>query len=174
MRSLCRYRAVRGVLPGRTSGGDRGGGEFAEHRDHQAAGPAEHARVLDLQPWEREGDASSSISLPTPPPKVVPFVLFALAGGAVPLPLTVLQLLAFDVGTETPPSLALSRDPAEPGIMQRPPRRRSEGVIRPLLVLAGFAAGLACIVLTGRAPPQASQPAAPRRAGPEDAPRAAA
>jgi hypothetical protein len=44
----------------------------------------------------------------------------------------------------------------------------------PLLVLAGFAAGLACIVLTGRAPPQASQSAAPTRAGPEDAPRAAA
>ena len=60
-------------------------------------------------------------------PEVVPFLVFALAGGAVPLPLTVLQLLAFDVGTETLPSLALARDPAEPGIMQRPPpaiRRR--------------------------------------------------
>jgi Cation transporting ATPase, C-terminus len=32
-------------------------------------------------------------------PEVVPFLVFALAGGAVPLPLTVLQLLAFDVGT---------------------------------------------------------------------------
>ena len=49
--------------------------------------------------------------------------MFALAGGAVPLPLTVLQLLAFDVGTETLPSLALGRDPAEPGIMNRPPRQ---------------------------------------------------
>ena len=63
-------------------------------------------------------------------PEVVPFLVFALAGGAVPLPLTVLQLLAFDVGTETLPSLALGRDPAEPGIMERPPRPRSEGVIR--------------------------------------------
>ena len=59
-------------------------------------------------------------------PEVVPFLVFALAGGAVPLPLTVLQLLAFDVGTETLPSLALGRDPAEPGVMQRPPRKRSE------------------------------------------------
>ena len=41
----------------------------------------------------------------------------------------------------------------------------------PLLVLAGFAAGLACILLTGRATPQASQSAAPRRTG-TDAPRA--
>jgi calcium-translocating P-type ATPase len=63
-------------------------------------------------------------------PEVVPFLVFALAGGAVPLPLTVLQLLTFDVGTETIPALALGREPAEPGIMDRPPRSRQEGVIR--------------------------------------------
>ena len=55
-------------------------------------------------------------------PEVTPFLVFALGGGAIPLPLTVLQLLAFDVGTETLPALALGREPAEPGIMQRPPR----------------------------------------------------
>ena len=55
-------------------------------------------------------------------PEVAPFLVFALARGAVPLPLTVLQLLAFDVGTETLPALALGREPAEPGIMNRPPR----------------------------------------------------
>jgi magnesium-transporting ATPase (P-type) len=33
----------------------------------------------------------------------------------------VLQLLALDVGTETLPALALGREPAEPGIMNRPP-----------------------------------------------------
>jgi calcium-translocating P-type ATPase len=77
------------------------------------------------------------------PPEVVPFLVFALAGGAVPLPLTVLQLLAFDVGTETLPSLALSHDPAEPGIMQRPPRPRTEGVIRaPMLIRAWLFLGL--------------------------------
>jgi len=76
-------------------------------------------------------------------PEVVPFLVFALAGGAVPLPLTVLQLLAFDVGTETLPSLALGRDPAEPGIMNRPPRQRTEGVIRaPMLVRAWLFLGL--------------------------------
>ena len=76
-------------------------------------------------------------------PEVVPFLVFALAGGAVPLPLTVLQLLAFDVGTETLPSLALGRDPAEPGIMNRPPRQRTEGVIRaPMLIRAWLFLGL--------------------------------
>jgi magnesium-transporting ATPase (P-type) len=76
-------------------------------------------------------------------PEVVPFLVFALAGGAVPLPLPVLLLLAFDVGTETLPSLALSRDPPEPGIMQRPPRPRSEGVIRrPMLIRAWLFLGM--------------------------------
>jgi magnesium-transporting ATPase (P-type) len=71
-------------------------------------------------------------------PEVAPFLLFALAGGAVPLPLTVMQILAFDVGTETLPSLALARDPAEPGSMRRPPRPRSEGVIRGSMLLRSW------------------------------------
>jgi calcium-translocating P-type ATPase len=70
-------------------------------------------------------------------PETVPFLVFALGGGLVPLPLTILQLLAFDVGSETLPALSLSREPAEPGIMARPPRPRNEGVIRgPMLARA--------------------------------------
>ena len=81
-------------------------------------------------------------------PEVTPFVVFALGGGAIPLPLTVLQLLAFDVGTETLPALALGREPAEPGLMQRPPRDRSEGVIRPaMLARAWLFLGLICAAL---------------------------
>lgn len=48
----------------------------------------------------------------------------------MPLPSTVMQLLAIDLVTDTLPALALSREPAEPGLMQRPPRARGEGVIR--------------------------------------------
>ena len=82
-------------------------------------------------------------------PEVVPFLVFALAGGLIPLPLTVLLLLAFDVGTETLPSLALARDPAEPGIMRRPPRPRSEGVIqRPMLVRAWLFLGVIIAILS--------------------------
>ncbi|MFJ9789130.1 MULTISPECIES: cation-translocating P-type ATPase [Streptomyces] len=62
-------------------------------------------------------------------PEVVPFLVFALSGGAVPLPLTVLQILAIDLGTETLPALALGRERAEPGVMSRPPRPSSQGVI---------------------------------------------
>ena len=81
-------------------------------------------------------------------PEVTPFLVFALGGGAIPLPLNVLQLLSFDVGTETLPALALGREPAEPGLMNRPPRDRSEGVIRPgMLVRAWLFLGLICAAL---------------------------
>ena len=71
-------------------------------------------------------------------PEIVPYLVFGLARGLVPLPLTILQLLAFDVGTETLPALALGREPAEPGLMARPPRRRSEGVIRPAMLMRSW------------------------------------
>jgi calcium-translocating P-type ATPase len=85
-------------------------------------------------------------------PEVVPFLLFALSGGRIPLPLTVLQILAIDLGTEVLPALALGREPAEPGLMDRPPRARSEGVIdRSLLCRAWIFLGLieATLVLGG-------------------------
>jgi magnesium-transporting ATPase (P-type) len=67
-------------------------------------------------------------------PEVVPFLVFALAGGAVPLPLTVMQILAVDLGTDTLPALALGREKAEPGLMDRPPRPRGERVIQPAML----------------------------------------
>jgi calcium-translocating P-type ATPase len=71
-------------------------------------------------------------------PEVLPFLVFALSGGAVPLPLTVVQILAIDLGTETLPALALGREPAEPGLMDRPPRPRREGVIRGEMLLRAW------------------------------------
>ncbi len=85
-------------------------------------------------------------------PEVIPFLVFALSGGTIPLPLTVLQILAIDLGTEILPALALGREPAEPGLMERPPRTRREGVIdRALLVRAWVYLGLveAALVLAG-------------------------
>jgi calcium-translocating P-type ATPase len=81
-------------------------------------------------------------------PEVVPFLIFAMSGGAIPLPLTVLQILAIDLGTETLPALALGREPAEPGLMDRPPRPRTAGVIdRALLVRAWLLLGGVSAVL---------------------------
>ena len=61
----------------------------------------------------------------------MPFLVFALAGGAIPLPLTVMQILAIDLGTDTLPALALSREPAEPGLMDRPPAAPHPGRDQP-------------------------------------------
>jgi magnesium-transporting ATPase (P-type) len=81
-------------------------------------------------------------------PEIVPFLVFALSGGAVPLPLTVLLLLTFDVGTETLPALALGRERAEPGIMERLPRSRSQNIITGgMLVRAWLFVGLIAATL---------------------------
>ncbi len=76
-------------------------------------------------------------------PEMVPFLLYALSGGAIPLPLTALQILAIDLGTETLPALALGREPAEPGLMDQPPRKRSTGILtRSMLTRAWLWLGL--------------------------------
>ncbi len=85
-------------------------------------------------------------------PEVVPFLLFALSGGRIPLPLTALQILAIDLGTETLPALALGTEPAEPGILERPPRPRRENIVtREMLTRAWLWLGLleAALVLGG-------------------------
>ena len=82
------------------------------------------------------------------PPEVVPFLAFALSGGAIPLPLTVMQILAVDLGTETLPALALGREPAEPGVMDRPPRSPHARLVdRALLGRAWGAMGLVSAAL---------------------------
>ena len=63
-----------------------------------------------------------------------------------------LQILAIDLGTEILPALALGREPAEPALMQRPPRERTENVIRrAMLMRAWLFLGLieAALVLAG-------------------------
>jgi len=56
--------------------------------------------------------------------ELVPFLLYAFLG--IPLPLLVVQILAIDLGIDVIPSLALSREPPEKGIMQEPPRSIKE------------------------------------------------
>ncbi len=52
------------------------------------------------------------------------FVVFVLFLTPATLPLTVVGILSIDLGMEIPPSLALTLEPPEPGIMDRPPRPR--------------------------------------------------
>ena len=56
--------------------------------------------------------------------ELIPFVLYAALG--IPLPLLVVQVLAIDLVIDVIPSLALSREPPEAGIMMEPPRSIKE------------------------------------------------
>jgi sodium/potassium uptake antiporter P-type ATPase alpha subunit len=60
-------------------------------------------------------------------PEAIPFIAMVLF--KIPLPLTVMQILAVDLGTDMLPALALGTEPPEPGIMNRPPRPRNERLL---------------------------------------------
>jgi len=62
-------------------------------------------------------------------PEAVPFILWAMTGGQIPLALNVMQILAIDLGTDIVPALALGAEPPEPGLMERPPRSLKEHAI---------------------------------------------
>jgi magnesium-transporting ATPase (P-type) len=69
-------------------------------------------------------------------PEVLPFILAALLD--IPLALTVLQVLAIDLGTDLLPALALGAEKPEPGVLLRKPRRRGVPVIDGLLLRRAF------------------------------------
>jgi len=60
-------------------------------------------------------------------PEVVPYLAFALF--KIPLPLTIIQILAVDLGTDMLPALGLGAGKPEPGNMTRPPRPRKERLL---------------------------------------------
>jgi len=68
-------------------------------------------------------------------PELIPYLVFVLFG--VPLPLTVIQILAVDLGTDMLPALALGAEAPDPEVMRRPPRARAEPLLnRPMLLRA--------------------------------------
>jgi magnesium-transporting ATPase (P-type) len=71
--------------------------------------------------------------------ELAPFVLWALSGGTIPLLLSVLQVLALDIGTDLAPALALGAERPAPGTMRRPPRRLSEHLLDRGVLLRAFA-----------------------------------
>jgi calcium-translocating P-type ATPase len=60
-------------------------------------------------------------------PELVPYLAFVLF--RIPLPLTIIQILAVDLGTDMLPALALGAEKPDPEIMRRPPRARSERLL---------------------------------------------
>jgi len=69
-------------------------------------------------------------------PELVPFLAFALFG--IPLPLTVLQILAVDLGTDLLPALALGVELPAAEIMKHPPRPKRAPLIERGLLLRAY------------------------------------
>ncbi len=69
------------------------------------------------------------------------FVVFVLFLSPLTLPLSVVGILSIDLGMEIPPSLALTLEPPEPGIMDRPPRRKGSRLFDLATLLRSFYIG---------------------------------
>jgi P-type Ca2+ transporter type 2C len=71
-------------------------------------------------------------------PEAVPSAMFLLSRGAIPLPLTVMQILTIDLGTDMLPALGLGTERPEKGIMNRPPRSQNEPLLNKKLLTKAF------------------------------------
>jgi magnesium-transporting ATPase (P-type) len=82
--------------------------------------------------------------------QLIPYVIFALLSTsvfAIPLPLLVVQILVIDLAIDVIPSLALSREPPEAGIMEEPPRSVKERLFTPKVFARSLYIG--AIIATG-------------------------
>ncbi len=61
--------------------------------------------------------------------EAVPFIVFLFSRGLIPLPMTVMQVLSIDLGTDMVPAIGLGAEPPEAGIMQLPPRSQKEPLL---------------------------------------------
>ena len=77
--------------------------------------------------------------------ELIPFILYAVLG--IPLPLLVPQVLVIDLAIDVIPSLALSREPPEAGIMQEPPRSIKERLFTRKVLLRSVFIGV--MIATG-------------------------
>jgi len=69
-------------------------------------------------------------------PEILPYLLYILL--PVPLALTVIQILAIDLGTDIIPSMALGQEPPEPETMDQPPREKSFHLLDRRLVFHSY------------------------------------
>ena len=60
-------------------------------------------------------------------PEILPYLAFVLF--RIPLPLTIIQILAVDLGTDMLPALGLGAEKPAPDAMRQPPRRREERLV---------------------------------------------
>ncbi|HWR18718.1 MAG TPA: cation-transporting P-type ATPase [Clostridia bacterium] len=71
-------------------------------------------------------------------PEAVPMILYLFSRGAIPLPLTIMQVLAIDLGTDMVPAIGLGAEAPEAGIMDVSPRSQKEPLLNRKLLLRAF------------------------------------
>ncbi|MFC6180196.1 cation-translocating P-type ATPase [Lactiplantibacillus daowaiensis] len=71
-------------------------------------------------------------------PEAIPSVLFLFSRGLIPLPLTVMQILTVDLGTDMLPALGLGAEASEPGVMDQPPRARNAHLLNKSIIWKAF------------------------------------
>jgi calcium-translocating P-type ATPase len=69
-------------------------------------------------------------------PELVPYLAFVLF--RIPLPLTIIQILAVDLGTDLVPALALGAEEPDPKTMKQPPRPREERLLSGALIARAY------------------------------------
>ena len=69
-------------------------------------------------------------------PEAVPYLAYILL--RIPLPLTIIQILAVDLGTDMLPALALGAESPAPGIMKQPPRKIKERLLDLPLIIRSY------------------------------------
>jgi magnesium-transporting ATPase (P-type) len=67
--------------------------------------------------------------------EAVPFIVFLFSQGRIPLPLTIMQVLAIDLGTDMMPAIGLGAESPEAGLMQLPPRSQKEALLKTSLLV---------------------------------------
>ncbi len=69
-------------------------------------------------------------------PEILPFIAFVML--QVPLPLTVVLILAIDLGTDILPAIGLGNEKPESDVMQNPPRSKDERLLTPQLLFMSY------------------------------------
>jgi P-type Ca2+ transporter type 2C len=71
-------------------------------------------------------------------PEAVPSAAFLFSRGAIPLPLTVMQILSVDLGTDMLPALGLGTELPEEGVMEQPPRSQKDPLLNKRIFIKAF------------------------------------
>lgn len=71
-------------------------------------------------------------------PEAAAPALYLLSGGLVPMPLTIMQILTIDIGTDMIPALGLGAEAPEANIMNQPPRKLNERLLDKKVIFIGF------------------------------------